>query len=124
VVVLAAFVLAACDDPRREATSRLRDTSAASLRADATRLHSQFFTSEMRDCFPLTPAQWPESAKKMKPVRVNLYRDGLAIGLRQEPGLETGLHILPLGITTPPVPTPYIEYEPIEVGIYRYSLKR
>ncbi|MEQ1854805.1 MAG: hypothetical protein ABMA01_24830 [Chthoniobacteraceae bacterium] len=124
IPVLAALALVACNDPRSAATARLRKSSVADLRTDAARLHTQFFSAVTQEHFPLFQFHWPESAKKLKPIRMNLYRDGLAIALRQEPGAEFGLHIVPRGITDPPLPTPYIEYERIEDGVYSYVLKR
>jgi hypothetical protein len=121
---LAALALAACGGPRAEALSRLRKSDVNELRTDVARLHTQYFAAQTQTFFPLTPIAWPASTKRMKPIRLNLYHDGLAIALRQEPGNEFGLHIVPPGMKDPPQPTPYISYERIEDGIYYYSLKR
>ena len=122
--LLAALLFTSCDSPRDEATGRLRKAGVTDLLTDAARLHTQFFAAPSQDYFPLKPAQWPESAKKLHPLRIGLYRDGLAIALREEPGVEFGLHIVPRGVPEPPNPTPYTHYDRLEDGIYWYTLKR
>ena len=122
--LLAALLCTACDSPRDDATRRLRNVAVADLQTDAARLHTQFFAAPSQDYFPLKPEQWPESTKKLRPLRIGLYRDGLAIALREEPGVEFGLHIVPRGVPEPPAPTPYTHYERLEEGVYWYTLQR
>ena len=124
LTLLAALAFTACSDPRSDALARLRKISVSDLRTDAARLHTQFFTAPSTAHVPLAPYHWSETAKNLKPIRLNLYRDGLAIALRQDPGVEFGVHVVPRGMAGPPVPSPYVRYEQLEEGIYWYSLKR
>ena len=121
---LAALLLIACDSPRTEVLARLRKSNAAELRTDAARLHTQLLHTSDQDYIPLKSNWWTERIRKLKPLRVGLYRDGLAIALREEPGFEYGLHIIPQSVARIPNPSPYIQYDRIEDGIYSYTLKR
>lgn len=122
--LLAALLLTACGSPRSDAVARLRKANTAELRIDVARFHTQFFQTPDQDYLPLKSNWWSVSVRKLKPLRVGLYRDGLAVALREEPGFEFGLHIVPQSVTRPPGPSPYIQYERIEDGIYWYTLQR
>ena len=122
--LLAALLLAACDSPRTEVLARLRKTNAAELRTDAARLHTQLLHTPDQDYLPLKSNWWTERIRKLKPLRVGLYRDGLAIALREDPGFEYGLHIIPQSVARIPTPSSYIQYERIEDGVYCYTLQR
>jgi hypothetical protein len=124
LLLLLALLAGGCGNPRDEAAARLRSVPAVELRNDAARLHTQFLSAPGQQHVPLMPFHWPESTKKLEPVRVNLYRDGLAIALRLEPGVEFGIHVLPLGVNAPPAASPHVQYERIEDGIYFYTLQR
>jgi hypothetical protein len=122
--LLAALLVSACESPRKVAMARLRRSNTAELRTDVARLHTQFLQSPDQDYLPLKSSWWTESVRKLKPLRVGLYRDGLSVALREEPGFEFGLHIVPQSVTRPPNPSPYIRYEQLEDGIYWYTLER
>lgn len=122
--LLAALLLAACDNPRAEVLKRLRKADAAELRTDAARLHTQLLHAPDQDYLPLKSNWWTERIRKLKPLRVGLYRDGLAIALREDPGSEYGLHITPQSVSKIPSPSQYIRYDRIEDGIYSYTLQR
>lgn len=124
LLFLAASLFTACDGPRDNATRRLAKTGVAELRTDAARLHTQYFSGPSLGYFPLRPEQWPESAKRIRPLRIGVYRDGLAIALQEEPGVEFGLHIVPGGLPEPPNPTPFTKYDRLQDGIYFYTLQR
>ena len=121
---LAALLLIACDTPRSQVLAQLRKTNAAELRTDAARLHTQLLHTPDQEYIPVKSNWWTERIRKLKPLRVGLYRDGLAIALREEPGFEYGLHIIPQGVARIPTPSPYIQYEPIEDGVFAYTLQR
>ena len=122
--LLAALLLAACDNPRAEVLARLHKSNSAELRTDAARLHTQHLHTPDMDYLPLKSNWWTERIRKLKPLRVGLYRDGLAVALRQEPGFEYGLHIIPQGVARTPSPSPHIEYQRVEDGVYSYTLQR
>ena len=122
--LLTALLLTACGDPRTDTLARLQTANASALRIDVARFHTQFFQTPDQDYLPLKSNWWSESVRKLKPLRVGLYRDGLAVALREEPGCEFGLHIVPQGVARPPSPSPFVEYERIEDGVYWYTLKK
>jgi len=122
--LLAALLLAACDNPRTEAIARLRKANIPALRTDAARLHTQFLQTPDVDYMPLKSNLWPDNLRKLKPIRIGLYRDGLAVALREEPGFEFGLHFIPMGVARPPNPSKYVRYERLEDGVYWYTLER
>lgn len=121
---LAALLLTACDSPRTEVLARFHKTNATELRIDAARLHTQLLHTPDQDYLPLKSNWWTERIRKLKPLRVGLYRDGLAIALREEPGFEYGLHIIPQSVARTPSLSPYIQYERIADGVYSYTLQR
>lgn len=102
----------------------MRKTNTTELRTDVARLHTQLLHAPEADYLPLKSNWWTERIRKLKPLRVGLYRDGLMVALREEPGFEYGLHIIPQSVTRIPSPSPYVQFERIEEGAYSYTLQR
>jgi hypothetical protein len=61
---------------------------------------------------------------KLRPIRLNLYRDGVAISLQTRPGFEYGLHVIPVGVTDDLKSTERTQYEKLQDGIYYFTQKR
>ncbi len=124
LLLLAAFSLAACSDPRKNSIARLKDADVAELRAEVARLYTRMFTGSGYTLIPVRPEFWPAPILKLRPRRLNLYRDGLAVTLQTEPGYEYGIHILPAGDAEAPQPSARTRYEKLEPGIFYFAQKR
>jgi hypothetical protein len=125
-LLLLSFVLTltACSDPRSTSLSRLRHVDAAELRTSVAQLHTRLFPAPGPTFVPVRSELWPAAFAKLRPLRMNLYRDGLAITLCAEPGMEYGLHIVPVGDVLQPKSTERTRYEELQQGIYYFSQKR
>lgn len=124
LLLLAALSFTACTDPRRNAQSRLRHADVAELRADVAKLHTRLFLAPGSPVLALRPEMWPPSIVKLRPLRLNLYRDGLAVTIQAAPGFEYGLHIAPTGSAEPPKSTDRTQFEKLEEGICYFAQKR
>ena len=124
LLLLAMLPLAACTDPRSNSLSRLKHADAAELRAEVSRLYTRLFPAAGPTIVPLQSEQWPAALLKLSPIRMNLYRDGLAISLHSQPGFEYGLHIIPSGVTDDLKSTDHTQYEKLQEGIYYFTQKR
>ena len=124
LLLLVALSLAACSDPRGTARSRLRHADTAELRAEVARLYTRMFPAPGPNLIPVRPEMWPASILKLRPLRLNLYRDGLAVTLEAEPGFEFGIHILPTGDAAQPKSTERTQYETLKNGIFYFAQKR
>ncbi len=116
-------ILASCSDPRASAKNRLKGLDTQALRFDAAKLYKQIYAAPGPDYFPIKQSQWPQTFSTLGPVSVSCHRDGISVVLTDDPTHETGLHIQPLGISTPPSAAS-IKFERIEEGIYWYSLSK
>ena len=123
LLVFVLAILASCSDPRAQAKSRLQGLDKNALRLDATRLFKQIYATPGPDFQILNQSQWPETFGALKPVAISSHHDGFSIALTDDSTHETGLHIQPLGITTPPAAAA-VKYERLDEGIYWYSLKK
>ncbi len=124
LLLFAALALPACTDPRRISLSRLEGVKAADLRAEVAQLHASLLAAPGPALVPVTPETWPASLLKLRPLRMNLYRDGLAVSLRSAPGYEYGLHIVRAGASEDLKSTERTQYEKIQDGIYYFTQKR
>ena len=124
LLLLAALSFAACGDPRSDSVSRLRHADVAGLRAEAARLYTLLFPAPGPTFIPVRPELWPAALLKLHPLRMNLYRDGLAVTLQAEPGFEYGIHILPTGASDSLISTARTRYEKLQDGIYYFAQKR
>ena len=124
LLLLAMLPLAACTDPRTNSLSRLRSADAAELRSEAGRLYTRFFPAAGPMFIAVQPEAWPAPLLKLRPLRMNIYRDGLAISLQTQPGYEYGLHVIPVGVTDDLKSTERTQYEKLQDGIYYFTQKR
>jgi hypothetical protein len=124
LLLLGILALPACTDPRKTMLARLRQAKVEEIRTDVARLHTQHFASRGPEFVPIRPEYWPESIQKLRPLRMTLYRDGLAIAIHDEPGVEFGIHVIPPGDIVPPKSTKMTRYELIQDGIYFYRQER
>lgn len=124
LLLLAMLPLAACTDPRTNSLSRLRSADAAELRTEAGRLYTRLFPAAGPMFIAVQPEAWPAPLLKLRPIRLNLYRDGLAISLQTQPGFEYGLHVIPVGMPDELKSTERTQYEKLQDGIYYFTQKR
>ena len=124
LLLLIALSLAACSDPRSKVRSRLRHADVPELRAEVARLYTRLFPAPGPNLIPVRPEMWPASILKLRPLRLNLYRDGLAVTLEASPGFEYGIHILPTGDAEPPRSSERTQYEKLRDGICYFVQKR
>ena len=124
LLVLAALSFTACSDPRSNSLSRLRHADVPELRAEAARLYALLFPAPGPTFIPIRPELWPAAILKLHPLRLNLYRDGLAVTLQAEPSFEYGIHILPTGASDSLISTARTHYEKLQDGIYYFAQKR
>ncbi len=124
LLLLVALTLAACGDPRSKSISRLRHADATELRASVAQLYTRLFPAPGITFVPLRPELWPAPLAKLRPLRMNLYRDGLAVSLDAEPGMDYGLHILPAGDVQEPKSTARTRYEKLQDGFYFFAQQR
>ena len=124
LLLLAVLTLAACTDPRSNSLSRLRHADAAELRTEVARLYTRLLPGSSPSLVPVSPELWPAALLKLRPIRLNLYRDGLAVSLHATPGFEYGLHIIPAGVTEELSSTERTQYEKVQDGIYYFTQKR
>ena len=120
-VVFVSLLAASCSDTRHQARARLDASIASVLRQDAARVYEEFLEKTGADFIALKTTQWPDSFKRFAPLRVGIYRDGVALALEGNASAEKGIHIFPLGKD----PTPRIgrtKYEQLECGVYWYAL--
>jgi len=123
-LLLCLLLLAACSDPRSGVLSRLRQANAGEIRAEVAQLHAKYFAYKGPEFFPVRHDAWPMNIQKLRPLRMTLYHDGLAIAIHDEPGLELGIHVVPPGNTVAPESTARTSYQPIQDGFYYYSQMR
>jgi hypothetical protein len=117
----AALFVAACSDSRAKARAQLDPGHTSELRRDATRVYEEFLAKTGVDFIALKTTQWPESFKRFAPLRVGIYRDGVALALEGNASAEKGLHILPLQMNAI-APTGRAQYERMGEGVYWYAL--
>ena len=124
LLLLALLPLAACSDPRSHSLSRLRGADAAGLRAEVAQLTAKLLPPAGPELVPIQPELWPVAFVKLRPLRLNLYRDGLAVSLKAAPGLEYGLHFAAAGASVELKSTARTQYEKVQDGIWYFVQKR
>ena len=122
--LLAILTLASCTHPRSNSLSRLRHADAAGLRAEVAQLTVKLLPAAGPEFVPIQPELWPVALVKLRPLRLNLYRDGLAVSLQAAPGCEYGLHIVAAGADAQLKSTERTRYEKLQDGIYYFTQKR
>jgi hypothetical protein len=120
--VIAIVLLAGCSKPQDDARARLSGVDSGQLRMEAARLYKQLHASPGAEFAALKPAQWPPTFRKLGPTRIGCYRDGFAFVFSSAAGVETGVHVQPLGMDKMPKAT-MTRYERIEEGIYWFQTK-
>ena len=123
-LLLCLLLLAACSDPRTTVLSRLRQADADEIRAEVAQLHAKYFAYKGAEFFPVRADAWPPGIQKLRPLRMTLYQDGLAIAIHDEPGHELGIHVIPPGHIVAPKSTARTLYQPIRDGFLYYSQTR
>jgi len=114
-------LLAACSNRREQIRTRLSQANLPELRKDAARLYVHLRPGRAPEFIALKKTQWPESFKKLQPIRVGCYKDGFTLVMEGEAASERGLHIVPIGMTVTPA-AESVRYEKLEEGIYWYEL--
>jgi hypothetical protein len=117
---LLVLLLAGCSKPRDDARSRLRGVDVSALRLDAARIYKQLYASPGPAYIPLKPTMWPATFKTLKPQRVGVYPNGFALALDGSADSETGIHIVPQGLSVKPT-SAHVRYELLSEGVYWYA---
>ena len=120
-LVVISNLLCACSDLRKDATAQITPEEAKELRIAAGKLYKDLRMHRAPDYLPVKPAVWPEQFKKYKPMRVGIYRDGIALALEGNAATEQGLHITPVAMDLEPS-RGRVQYEKIRDGVYWYRL--
>ena len=118
------FALGSCTDPRTSSISRLRSSDTEELRRETARLYTRLFPAAGPAIVPVQPELWPDVFLRLRPLRINLYRDGLAISMKSRPGFEYGLHIVPVGGSDDLKSTPRTQFEKLQEGIFYFIQQR
>lgn len=104
--------------------AEVRQADAAALRHDAAVVYKDFLSAAGPDFAVVPPGAWPKSFRAFKPVRVQVYPDGVALALTPTADSESGLYIVPQGMERPPVPHARARFRPMREGIFRYQFGR
>ncbi len=122
-LVLTLIPGACSKNPRDEARARLGAVNTDDLRYDAARIYKQAHAVPGPEFVVLKPDRWPESFKKLKPLRVGIYRDGFAFALGGEAETEWGIHVYPTGMTQGRAGKAGL-FEKLADGVFWYKLSR
>ena len=119
---MAMAMLAGCSDRRKDAVARITSAEARELRGVADILFNDLRKKRVAsEYFPLKTAVWPEPIKKLKPLRVGLYPDGLALALEGDASNEQGIHVLANGMEFQSKRS-RVRYERLQDGVYWYQI--
>jgi hypothetical protein len=118
-IVLAA--LCACSDSRHAAARKITPAEAKELRLQAARFYLDFRGRGAPEYVSLKPSLWPEAFKKLRPLRVGIYIDGVALAMEGNAATEQGIHIVPIAMDLMK-PRGSVHYEKIQDGVYWYRL--
>lgn len=122
LLILAAFFTGCSNDPIGDARARLSGVNVAALRLDAAKIYKQLHAAPGPEFIALMPKKWPDSFKKLSPLRVGVYRDGFAFALGGEADSEWGLHVFPTGMNQVRA-TGSGRFEKLADGVFWYSLR-
>ena len=120
LAVAAGVLIAGCSNPRKEASDLITPEEAKALRIDAGQVYKDIQEKRVASEYvPLKPNVWPARFKKYKPLRVGLYRDGIALAIEGDAANEQGIHITPVAMDLAPS-RGRVRYEKIQTGVYWY----
>ena len=115
-------LLSACSDRRKDAVAQITPEEAKALRIDASQLYKDIQEKRTAsEYYPIKPTLWPPRFKKYKPLRVGIYRDGIALALDGDASSEQGIHISPIAMDLAPT-RGKVRYDKIQDGVYWYQL--
>lgn len=117
-------LLSACSDLRKDAVGKVTAQEAKDLRLDSAKLYIEYRKILGAEYIPLKPTAWPESFKKYKPLRVGMYRDGVALVLEGAAPTEQGIHVVPSSMESAPTSSGRITYDRIQDGVYWYRMEK
>ncbi len=122
LVAASVLVVAGCSNPRKDAIDQITAEEAKALRIEASQLYKDVQEKRVAsEYFPLKPNVWPARFKKYKPLRVGLYRDGVALAIEGDAANEQGIHVTPVAMDLAPA-RGRVHYERIQDGVYWYRL--
>lgn len=118
-----ALVNAGCDgDPAMaRASKQLGSTDLARLRFDAAVVYKNNLTASGPVPVRVPDPAWPKTFRAFSPSRVTVYRDGIALALAQLADRESGLWVIPEGMTHDPTTTPRASFQELRDGVYWYE---
>lgn len=117
-------LLSACSDLRKDVVGKITPKIAKDLRLEAAKLYIEYRKILGAEYIPLKPAAWPESFRKYKPLRIGMYRDGIALALEGAAPMEQGIHVVPSSMGSAPASSGRITYDRIQDGVYWYRMEK
>lgn len=124
LIITCTALLSACSDLRKDTVGKITAEEAKDLRLDAAKLYIEYRKILGAEYIPLKPAAWPESFKKYKPLRVGMYRDGVALALDGAAPTEQGIHVVPSSMEAAPISSGRITYDRIQDGVFWYRMEK
>ena len=116
-----ALLLTACGNPHRELERAVSNADASRLRHDAAVVYKDAFASSHENVIGVARSGWPKSFAVLNPVRVNAYRDGIAIALSPGTDSESGAYVIPEGMDHQPADNARARFRPLREGVYWYD---
>lgn len=105
----------------RRAVKQVANTDPAQLRFEAAVTYKNAFAGRGPQMIHLQENAWPKTVRAFNPLRVTAYRDGIAIALYQLADRESGVWVIPEGMTHDPAATPRAVFQELRDGIYWYE---
>jgi hypothetical protein len=106
---------------RARAVKELGTADLTRLRFDAAVIYKNAFAARGPELVRVPETSWPKSFRAFSPSRVTVYQDGIALGLAQLADRESGLWIIPEGMTHDPAATPRATFHELRDGVYWYE---
>jgi hypothetical protein len=121
-----ALVSGGCDSnpARARAVKQLATADLPRLRFDAAVTYKNAFAGRGPQLVSVQENAWPPSFRVFSPLRVTAYPDGIALGLDRLADRESGLWIVPQGMTHDPAATPRATFQELREGVYWYEFGR
>jgi len=121
LLILALAGVSCGNDPRPRAERQVRKIGPERLRQDAAILYKNAFAAHTLEMITIRTYNWPDSFRPLKPLRVGVYLDGVAVALAVQSTGETGIYVIPRSMDVEPRNAGGTKFEKITDGIYWYS---
>lgn len=103
----------------------MEEVGAESLRREAALLYKEMHGSAGAGFAVVPKKEWPNSFRRIEPVRVGCYADGFSLALSTDADTEQGLYIVPEEFARrEPAAAGRTRFEPLAEGVYWYEFAR